>query len=266
MSMDSGLVPDDRHAGLLQPARQLQRRLAAELDDDALRALQVHDLHDVLEGQRLEVQAVRGVVVRGDGFRVAVDHDRFVADLLQREGGVHAAIVELDALADAVRPAAEDDDLLPAGRRRLALLLVGRVQIGRGGGELGGAGVHALEHRTDAGLQPGLAHDVFLDAEQRGQAAVGEALALEGAHGRRPAAAACPRHARGASHRIRSSICARNHWIDAGQLADLGAGQPVAEGVGHVQQPVGARHPQLAPQQVHVVGRGRRRAASRRAR
>ena len=29
---------------------------------------------------------------------------------LQREGGVTAAVVELDALADAVRPAAEDHD------------------------------------------------------------------------------------------------------------------------------------------------------------
>ena len=73
--------------------------------------LQLDDLHDVLERQRLEIQAVGGVVVGGDRLRIAVDHDRLVADLLQREGGVHAAVVELDALADAVRPAAQDDDL-----------------------------------------------------------------------------------------------------------------------------------------------------------
>ena len=34
-----------------------------------------------------------------------------VADLARGEGGVHAAVVELDALADAVRAAAEDHDL-----------------------------------------------------------------------------------------------------------------------------------------------------------
>ena len=34
---------------------------------------------------------------------------------------MHATIVELDALADAVRPAAEDDHFIPIGRPGLAL-------------------------------------------------------------------------------------------------------------------------------------------------
>jgi len=38
---------------------------------------------------------------------------------MQREAGMTAAVVELDALADAVRSAAEDDHLLPVGRLRL---------------------------------------------------------------------------------------------------------------------------------------------------
>jgi glycosyltransferase involved in cell wall biosynthesis len=76
----------------------------------------VDDLQHVLERQRLEVEAVGGVVVGGDGLRVAVDHDGLVAVLAHGEGGVHAAVVELDALADAVRAAAEDHDL----RRRTA--------------------------------------------------------------------------------------------------------------------------------------------------
>jgi predicted signal transduction protein with EAL and GGDEF domain len=69
--------------------------------------------------------------------------------LAQRERGVHAAVVELDALADAVGAAAEDDDLAAVGRR-LALVLVGRVEVGRVGGELGGAGVDALVDRAHA--------------------------------------------------------------------------------------------------------------------
>jgi hypothetical protein len=40
-----------------------------------------------------------------------------VARLGAGEGGVTAAIVELDALADPVRAAAEDDDLFAVGRR-----------------------------------------------------------------------------------------------------------------------------------------------------
>ena len=65
----------------------------------------------VLERERLEVQPVDRVVVGRDGLRIAVDHHRLVALVAQREGGVTAAVVELDALADPVRPAAEDHDL-----------------------------------------------------------------------------------------------------------------------------------------------------------
>ena len=41
---------------------------------------------------------------------IRVDHDRLEALLAQRERRLHAAVVELDALPDAVRAAAEDDD------------------------------------------------------------------------------------------------------------------------------------------------------------
>ena len=59
--------------------------------------------HHVLERQRLEVQPIGGVVVGRDRLRVAVDHHRLEAFLAEREGGVTAAVVELDALADPVR-------------------------------------------------------------------------------------------------------------------------------------------------------------------
>ena len=65
--------------------------------------LGVDDLEHVLERERLEVQPAGGVVVGGDGLGVAVDHHRVVAGVAQREAGVHAGVVELDALADPVR-------------------------------------------------------------------------------------------------------------------------------------------------------------------
>ena len=65
---------------------------------------------DVLLGDRLEVEPVRGVVVGGDGLRVAVDHHRLVAGLGERHRGVDAAVVELDALPDPVRSRTEDHD------------------------------------------------------------------------------------------------------------------------------------------------------------
>ena len=70
------------------------------------------DREDVFEGERLEVQAVAGVVVGRDRLRIAIDHDGFVAVFAQREAGVAAAVIKLDSLPDAVRPGTEDDDFL----------------------------------------------------------------------------------------------------------------------------------------------------------
>ena len=143
-----GRRADDRRAGRFERARQLQRRLSAVLHDDAFRLFLGDDLEHVLERERLEVQAIGRVVVGRHGFRIAIDHDGFETILAQLQRGMHAAVVELDALADAVRTAAEDHDLALLRRLRLALFLVGRVHVGRRGGELRRAGIDALVDRA----------------------------------------------------------------------------------------------------------------------
>ena len=100
-------APDRVARGLERP-RELERRLAAELHEDAVGLLVVEDRRDVLERQRLEVEPVGRVVVGRDRLGVAVDHDRLEAGLRERVAGVDAAVVELDPLADPVGPAAED--------------------------------------------------------------------------------------------------------------------------------------------------------------
>ena len=102
--------PDDRVARGFEPARELQRRLAAELDRDAVGLLPLAHREHFLQPERLEVEPVGGVVVRGDGLRVAVHHHGLVAERPEALRRVHAAVVELDPLADAVRAGAEDDD------------------------------------------------------------------------------------------------------------------------------------------------------------
>ena len=69
-----------------------------------------------------------------------------------------AAVVELDSLADAVRPAAEDHDLLARLRRGLVLGLVARVQVRREALELGRAGIDAVEDGAHAQLLAVLAN------------------------------------------------------------------------------------------------------------
>ncbi len=137
-----------------KPVGELERRLAAELHDHAgQRAFFLFlgdDLQHVFQGQRLEIEPVGGVIVGGDGLGIAVDHDGLIALLRQREGGVAAAIVELDALADAVGAAAQDDDLLRVGgigfahHRAAHRRLIGGIHVGRQRLEFGGAGVDAL--------------------------------------------------------------------------------------------------------------------------
>ena len=115
-----GRGAEDRDALGLEPAGELERRLPAELHDHPVQRaallLDAEDLHHVLEGQRLEIEPVGGVVIGADRLGVAVDHDRLEAGIRQRETGVTAAIVELDPLTDPVRAAAEDHDLFRVRR------------------------------------------------------------------------------------------------------------------------------------------------------
>ena len=146
-SIASGWVPSSVTPARLQPGGEPQRRLAAELDDHALGLLDLDDRQHVLERQRLEVQPVGRVVVGRDRLRVAVDHHRVAAGLAHGHRRVHAAVVELDALADPVRAGAEDHHARPVAAPDLArarVALPGRVVVRRLGLELGRAGVDGL--------------------------------------------------------------------------------------------------------------------------
>ena len=190
-----GLGAHNVHAALLEHTRQLKRGLAAERHHDAVGALNIDDVHDVLIGERLKVQAVGGVVVGRDGLGVAVDHDGLKAAGGQRVARMHAAVVELDTLANAVGASAQDHGLGLARRRGLvggnALLdiraravdvLVGLVVVLRGARELGGAGVDRLHAGNHAQALAVGAHKALVRAGQRGDLGVARAVLLEQAH------------------------------------------------------------------------------------
>ena len=139
----------------------------------------------VLERQRLEVEPVGGVVVGGHRLRVAVDHHGLKTGLRQRGCRVHTAVVEFDALADAVRSRPEDQHLGPLGLRGHLRLgrrveFVAAVVVGRLGLELRRAGVHRLVHRVDAEPRAQRAHPVLPRQfrPQRGDLAVREPAVL----------------------------------------------------------------------------------------
>ena len=138
---------------LIEVVAQLDRRLAAEGDDDAVRLFFIDDVLHVFGGERLEVQPVRRIEVGGDGFGVVVDDDHFIPQFFERPHAVHGRIVELDALADADGAGTDDDDAalfaLFDERRRLVVgvIVVRGIEIRRFGGELGGAGIDHLIDR-----------------------------------------------------------------------------------------------------------------------
>ncbi len=117
--------PEHGEALFLQGSCQSQRGLAAELGDHADGSFGAAHREHVFGREWLEVQAARRVVVGGDGLGIGIDHHRLVAGFLQRERGVHAGVVELDPLADAIGPGAKDHDARAIRGHDLGLLFVG---------------------------------------------------------------------------------------------------------------------------------------------
>ena len=148
---------------------------------------------------------------------------------------MHAAVVELDPLADTVRSAAQDHDPVTVARSDLALVLPGGVVVGGLGLELGGAGVHQLVGGLDAQVAPGGAHLGGLHAAGGGDLRVGVAQAL------------------GLAQQVRAELLRAQATLELDQLAhvleepgihrgrleELLQGPARAQGLVQVDQPLG---------------------------
>src|SRR5207245_8898845 len=136
--------PGNVDAIFLQAESQIERRLAAELRDRAPAFLALIDVQHVLQREGLEEKFVARIIIGRDGFRVGIDHERLEAVLLKRERRMNTAVIEFDALADAIRAATENHHL--ALVRRLANLIITAVVrgiiVGRITLELRGASVY----------------------------------------------------------------------------------------------------------------------------
>ena len=155
-----GRCAEDRDSRLLQWPGQVQRSLPAELHNYAFqRAFGLFDsknFQHIFARQRLKIQPVAGVIIGRNSFRIAVDHDRFIARLCQCKTRMDAAIIELNPLPDAVGAAAKDNDFLAVRWRTFAFRLakcrglIGRIHIRRFRLKLRRAGIDAFEYRTHA--------------------------------------------------------------------------------------------------------------------
>ena len=174
---------EDVHPVPVERLGEVDGGLAPELDHDPARPLGLDDREHRLLVERLEVEAGAAVEVGAHRLRVAVDHDRGDPLAAQRLGGLDAAVVELDALADPDRPAAQHHHRVAVRCRSLVLGLDRGVVVGGGRGELGGAGVDALEGGREPEPPAGTGHLVGRDAGQLGDPPVGERHPLRGGQG-----------------------------------------------------------------------------------
>ena len=163
---------DERHASLRETMREIQRCLPTKLHDrandsptaiSAINAAAIQPLdhiEHILKREWFKEQEIACVIICRNRFRIRVDHHAFKAHRLTGKRGLAAAVIELDALTDAVGSTAKNHDLLVVGHANLIVKhwlaidgvgrFVGRVVVRRGGFELSRASVDELVHRLDA--------------------------------------------------------------------------------------------------------------------
>ena len=99
----------------------------------------------MFQRERFEVQSVGRIIVGRNCLRVAIQHDGLEAHFGKCEGGLATTVVELDTLADAVGPAAQDEDLFPVGGTCFVFHGVIGIQVRCLRFEFGCTRIHALE-------------------------------------------------------------------------------------------------------------------------
>ena len=178
------LSAHDRNASVLKSASKLDWSLATKGNNDAFWLLNLNDIHDVFKGQRLEIQTVRGVVVRRDGLWVAVDHDGLIALLAKSVGSMYAAVVKLNALANTVRTCRENHNAWLFCLNVLCgiALLVRDVVVLRGCAKLTSTGIYRLDLWANTQHFPYSADNVCLSAGKVCKLLIREAQLLGSKH------------------------------------------------------------------------------------
>ena len=143
-----GLGAEDMFSPGIEVFCQLNGSLSAKGHYHAIGFFRVEDIADILRCKGFKIEAVGGVEVGGNGFRVVIDQHHFVAGFLQRPYAVNRGIVKLNALTDADGAGAENNDALFAGSVfgneffGFVFFIEGAVKVGGLCGKFPGAGIH----------------------------------------------------------------------------------------------------------------------------
>ena len=138
------------HACAGERTSQVDSGLTAKLYDNAFRFFFINNIEHVLNSQRLKVQLISNIKVGGNGFRVVVDDDGFIAHLLQCPYAVYRAVVELYALTDTDRTGAKYNNSLLVAYFNLILGFVAGIVVRSCSLKLSSAGINHFIGRQNA--------------------------------------------------------------------------------------------------------------------
>ena len=112
-----------------QRASQVNCSLTTELYDNAFRLFFFDYVEHVFQGQRFKVQFIRDIEVSGNGFRVVVDDDGFVAHFAERPYGVYGAVVKFYALTDTDRTGTKYNNFFLVAYSNFVFFFVGGIVV-----------------------------------------------------------------------------------------------------------------------------------------
>ncbi|CDC60349.1 uncharacterized protein BN660_00603 [Clostridium sp. CAG:448] len=138
---------ENRDTVAVQIAGQADGGLPAEGDNHADRFFHLKDVHHIFGAKRFKVQAIRRVVIGGNGFRVVVDNHHIVPELFQRPDAVYRRVVKFNPLTDPDGTGTEYHDTGFPGTCQcpcFTCAVVGGIKIRRLGREFRAAGVYHL--------------------------------------------------------------------------------------------------------------------------
>ncbi len=122
------------HSARVKLFCELHRGAAAERDDNAERLFQLQHAHNVINGQRLEVQPVGYVKIGRNRFGIVVYDDCFIAQLFQRVDTAHTGVIKLYSLPYADRARADYHHALACAARDKFARFVGITSVAAGNG------------------------------------------------------------------------------------------------------------------------------------
>ncbi len=177
-----GCCSDNLDAVSFQSTSQFQRSLPAVLNDNTFRFFDIDNLQHIFESDRFEIESVAGIVVSGDCFRIAVDHNGLIAVFAESHCCVNAAVIEFDTLSDSVRTAAEHHDLAAVCRIRFIFFLVSGVHVSGIRREFSGTSINSLVYRANAQRMTIVSDIIFFNIKKLSQSSVRESFSLQEVH------------------------------------------------------------------------------------